>query len=118
MENEHDAEGLYSSTDYTMVRDFQFGSTIGDNPDLYCSSIKNETLITLHWTHSAITDAGSATTYQLEVQRTLTPKDELSWQTIGHSDIENPKTKSGEYEDTKDLKLYDTYYYRLKWKML
>ena len=114
VENEHDAEGLYSSTDYTMVRDFQFGSTIGDNPDLYCSSIKNETLITLHWTHSAITDAGSATTYQLEVQRTLTPKDELSWQTIGHSDIENPKTKSGEYEDTKDLKLYDTYYYRLK----
>lgn len=104
---------LSTSTTAEIERNFAFGTTDGDTPELYTTSEKNKGEIVFHWTHSAIEDAGSKS-YKMYIERTLTPDDPSSWKEIATVDMNSAAVTDGFYTDRSGLELYETYYYRLR----
>ena len=107
------AEGLYSQKAVTLERTFKFGTTTGEEPEMYTTTIKDKNEIVLHWAISAIGDANT-NPYKMYVDRTTTPDDALSWTELGSIDINSTTLTSGTYTDRNGLELYEAYYYRLR----
>lgn len=107
------AEGLYSQKTVTLERTFKFGTTTGEEPEMYTTTIKDKNEIVLHWAISAIGDANT-NPYKMYVDRTTTPDDALSWTELGSIDVNSTTLTSGTYTDRNGLELYEAYYYRLR----
>jgi hypothetical protein len=100
--SESDASGLSASQTFQLQRSFAFSNLV---------TKADKTSITFSWNHTRISDASSSKTYKLTVQRST---DANNWSDAETKDISSSTTESGTYTDNKDLKAYQTYYYRLK----
>lgn len=105
---------LYTSTTHVLRRNFSFGTAMGEGKTLYTESKDKETKITLHWAHSAISDASATKPYTLYLERS-SESDKDNWTSLQDINITSSSTKDGSYVDEESgLELYETYYYRLR----
>lgn len=105
---------LYESKAHVLRRNFSFGTAMGEGKTLYTESKDKETKITLHWAHSAISDASATKPYTLYIERS-SESDKDNWNQISKIDITSSSKVDGSYVDEESgLELYETYYYRLR----
>lgn len=102
--NEGHATDLWDKVVYNLHRDFTF-------PKESLVTVGTETDITFSWIHTSLTDASNSNPYTLTVERST---DKAKWTEVKSYSINSPEVMNGEYIDTDNLKLYETYYYRLK----
>ena len=72
-------------------------------------SLSNRIIVS--WTHDPIANASSSNPCNLILERSL---DKNNWAELATIPVKSAELTSGSYEDTKELEIFTTYYYRLR----